>query len=164
MRQIGARQEASRLGGIGSCGRELCCATWMCDFKSVTTQAARTQQLTLNPQKLAGQCGKLKCCLNYEYPSYVDALKEFPDEDARLYTKNGEASYQKSDVFKKLMWYSYVNDESSLMAIPIDKVKQIIKMNKKGKKPGKLEDFALSKEQKSEYDSDMDMGDLDRFD
>ncbi|MCF8234530.1 MAG: hypothetical protein K9G67_06530 [Bacteroidales bacterium] len=164
MRQIGARQEASRIGGIGSCGRELCCATWMCDFKSVTTQAARTQQLTLNPQKLAGQCGKLKCCLNYEYPTYIDALKAFPDTDVRLNTKNGEAGYQKSDVFKKLMWYSYVNDESSLMAIPIDKVKQIIKMNKKGKKPEKLEDFALSKEQKSEYDNDMDMGDLDRFD
>ena len=104
MRQIGARQEASRLGGIGSCGRELCCATWMSDFKSVTTNAARVQQLSLNPQKLAGQCGKLKCCLNYEYETYVDAVKGIPNTDIRLKTKRGEAVHQKTDIFQKLLW------------------------------------------------------------
>src|SRR5664279_4753923 len=115
MRQIGARQEASRLGGIGSCGRELCCATWLNDFRSVTTHAARVQQLSLNPQKLAGQCGKLKCCLNYEYASYVDALQGFPDSSINLKTKKGDAIHQKSDIFKKAMWYAYANDQQNLM-------------------------------------------------
>jgi cell fate regulator YaaT (PSP1 superfamily) len=106
MRQIGARQEASRLGGIGSCGRELCCATWMSDFKSVTTNAARVQQLSLNPQKLAGQCGKLKCCLNYEYDTYVDAQKGFPSTEIKLRTKRGDAFHQKTDIIQGIMWYS----------------------------------------------------------
>lgn len=164
MRQIGARQEASRLGGIGSCGRELCCATWMFEFSSVSTQSARTQQLSLNPQKLAGQCGKLKCCLNYECDTYVDALKEFPDENIVLNTKKGEAVFQKSDVFKRLMWYSYRDEQSDQMAIPVDKVKKIIGMNKRKKKPEKLEDFAFSKEKKVSFENAVDTTDLKRFD
>ena len=104
MKQIGARQEAGRIGGIGPCGRELCCATWMTSFVSVSTGAARYQDISLNPQKLAGQCGKLKCCLNYEYDTYVDALKSFPDNHINLKTKKGEAFYQKIDIFKGLMW------------------------------------------------------------
>lgn len=164
MRQIGARQEASRLGGIGSCGRELCCATYIHDFQSVTTHSARTQQLSLNPQKLAGQCGKLKCCLNYEFSSYVDALKEFPDSNIVLKTKKGDASYLKSDVYKKLMWYSYNNDSSNILAIPVEKVTEIIKLNKRKKKPDKLEDFALGKEQRVDFENAVDTGNLERFD
>ncbi len=164
MRQIGARQEASRLGGIGSCGRELCCSTWICDFRSVTINTARKQQLTPNPQKLAGQCGKLKCCLNYEHDSYTDALKKFPHSEIILKTKKGDAAFQKSDVYKKLMWYSYLKDEADQMAIPIDKVKEIIEMNKNGKLPEKLEDFAFSKEQRINFENAVDTENLERFD
>ncbi|MCF8228349.1 MAG: hypothetical protein K9G58_08720 [Bacteroidales bacterium] len=165
MKQIGARQEASRIGGIGSCGRELCCATWMCDFSSVTTSTARTQQLSLNPQKLAGQCGKLKCCLNYENKIYEDALKEFPDPEVKLKTKKGNAVYQKADVFKKLLWYSYDNEKDcDIMAIPLDKVKKIISMNMRKKLPEKLEDFAATKEQKTHFENAVDTEDLKRFD
>lgn len=164
MRQIGARQEASRLGGIGSCGRELCCSTWMSDFKSVTTNSARVQQLSLNPQKLAGQCGKLKCCLNYEYETYVDALKDFPNTDLLLKTRKGEAAHQKTDIFQKLMWYSYLNDPSNLMAIPVENVKQILSENKKERLPDKLEDFAQTTEKKIEADNGIGQDDLTRFD
>jgi len=164
MRQIGARQEASRLGGIGSCGRELCCATWMSDFKSVTTNAARVQQLSLNPQKLAGQCGKLKCCLNYEYNTYVDAIKGMPGTEVRLKTKQGEAVHQKTDIFQKIMWYSYVNDPGNLMAIPVDKVMLILEENIKGILPEKLEDFTKVIEKKSEFESGAGQDDLTRFD
>lgn len=164
MKQIGARQEASRIGGIGSCGRELCCATWMGNFKSVTTSAARKQQLSLNPQKLAGQCGKLKCCLNYEFDSYADALKEFPPSDIILKTKKGDAVFQKVDIFKKLMWYSYSNEDSELMALPVMKVKEIIKMNRRNRKPEKLEDFANNREQKVSFENAVDQEDLKRFD
>ncbi len=147
MRQIGVRQESAKLGGIGSCGRELCCASWICDFKSVTTSVARVQQLSPNPQKLAGQCGKLKCCLNFEYEAYVDALKDFPDPNIPLKFKSGVAVHQKNDVFKGIMWYSYTNDRSNIMAIPTEKVKEIIALNKKGQKPEKLEDYATTMEQ-----------------
>jgi len=143
MKQIGVRQEAARVGGIGSCGRELCCSTWMTDFKSVTTQVARTQQLSLNPQKLAGQCGKLKCCLNYEQDAYVDALDDFPDSNITLKTKKGDAVYQKMDVFKGLMWYSYTNESESYLALPVSKVHFVINQNKKGKKPENLEKFII---------------------
>ena len=112
MRQIGARQESAKLGGIGSCGRELCCSTWLTDFRSVSTSAARYQQLSLNPQKLAGQCGKLKCCLNYELDSYLDALKTFPKSSTKLKTEKGRAVHIKTDVFKQEMWYGYENDIS----------------------------------------------------
>lgn len=150
MRQIGMRQEAAKLGGVGSCGRELCCSSWMADFHSVSTNIARLQQLSPNPQKLAGQCGKLKCCLNYEYEAYADALKSFPDERTVLKTQKGNAYHQKSDIFKGLMWFAYSNDRNNLMAIPIEKVKEIEASNKKGKLPEKLEDFAFLKEQKVE--------------
>ena len=146
MRQIGVRQESAKLGGLGSCGRELCCASWISNFQSVTTSVARVQQLSPNPQKLAGQCGKLKCCLNFEYEAYVDALKSFSDPNIVLKFKSGDAIHQKNDVFKGIMWYSYTSDKSNIMAIPVDKVKEIIALNKKGQKPEKLEDYAVTTE------------------
>ncbi|MCK9617372.1 MAG: hypothetical protein M0R21_06000 [Lentimicrobiaceae bacterium] len=164
MKQIGVRQEASRLGGIGSCGRELCCCTWLGSYSSVTTQAARIQQLSLNPQKLAGQCGKLKCCLNYEYETYTDALKGFPSPEVTLKTQKGDAIHQKTDIFRKLMWYSYVSDQANLLAIPIDKVREIIQNNKNGIFPEKLEDFAQTKEHKAEFDQVLTQEDINRFD
>jgi cell fate regulator YaaT (PSP1 superfamily) len=153
MRQIGMRQEAAKLGGIGSCGRELCCSSWMSGFKSVSTNSARVQQLSLNPQKLAGQCGKLKCCLNYEVDNYLDALKDFPDAKSRIKTKKGEAYHQKSDVFRKIMWYAYTDDSNNMMALTVDKVKEIINMNRKGKIPADLESYATKQEVKSNIDS-----------
>merc|ERR1712232_734211 len=107
MRQIGYRQEAQRLGGIGSCGRELCCSTWLSDFKSVSTAAARYQNLSLNPSKLSGQCGRLKCCLNYELETYMDALEDIPKINYPLKTRQGEAVLQKTDIFRKIMWFSH---------------------------------------------------------
>jgi len=164
MRQIGVRQEASRLGGIGSCGRELCCSTWLSKFQSVTTQAARVQQLALNPQKLAGQCSKLKCCLNYEYDVYVDALKEFPDNRVVLKTKKGPGLHQKTEVFKRVMWYAYDGDEMNMIALPLDQVKEIMKMNTAGKLPEKLEDFILKKDSKTDFENAADQFELNRFD
>lgn len=165
MRQIGARQEAARIGGIGSCGRELCCSTWLTNFRSVSTSTARTQQLTLNPQKLAGQCGKLKCCLNYENDIYLDALKDFPNTEILLKTKKGEAVYQKSDVFKKIMWYSYLNDQSSLMALKTDSVSRIIEENRNGIFPEQLEDYAVTREVKTDLNSvSIEEEDISRFD
>lgn len=144
MRQIGARQEASRLGGIGSCGRELCCSTWLTDFRSVSTSAARYQQLSLNPQKLAGQCGKLKCCLNYELDMYLDAIKAFPKGELKLRTEKGTANYIKTDVFKKQMWYAYDGDAGvggGLVPLHPDRVREILALNKDGKKPADLNDY-----------------------
>jgi len=164
MRQIGARQEASRLGGIGSCGRELCCATWMSDFRSVTTNAARVQQLSLNPQKLAGQCGKLKCCLNYEYDTYVDAMKGIPNTDIRLKFKQGEAVHQKTDIFQRILWYSYVSDIGTLIPVPADKAVFIIEENRKGNLPEKLEEFSVVTEKKHLFDINPVHDDLTRFD
>ncbi|HPE33574.1 MAG TPA: regulatory iron-sulfur-containing complex subunit RicT [Bacteroidales bacterium] len=165
MRQIGARQEAARLGGIGSCGRELCCATWLSSFSSVSTNKARIQQMTSNPQKLAGQCGKLKCCLNYEYDVYTDALKEFPDMNIRLHTEKGDAIHQKSDVFKRTMWYSYVNDQSNLLPLSVDTVNQIISDNKKGLIPKSLEDLAVQTDvNTNDVGSALQEEDIHRFD
>jgi cell fate regulator YaaT (PSP1 superfamily) len=164
MRQIGARQEAGRLGGIGSCGRELCCVTWLTDFRSVTTQAARTQQLSLNPQKLAGQCSKLKCCLNYEYEIYLDALKDFPNADVVLKTMRGEAIHQKTDIFKKLMWYSYVSDPGNVLAITVENVIKVIEENKQGILPDKLEEVAFITEPKAVFENTVGQDDLTRFD
>ncbi len=141
MRQIGARQEAGRLGGIGSCGRELCCSTWLTDFRSVSTSAARYQQLSINPLKLAGQCGKLKCCLNYELDSYLDALKNFPDANTKLDTKKGRSYHVKSDIFKQLMWFNYAEEPSKFICLHIDRVKEILEMNGQGQKPQDLEEF-----------------------
>lgn len=142
MRQIGMRQEASRLGGIGSCGRELCCSTWLTDFKTVSTSAARYQNLSLNTLKLAGQCGKLKCCLNYELDTYMDALKDIPDEVERLETAKGTARLQKTDIFKRLMWFSYPKEENWI-PVEIKRVKEIQKLNKEGIKPEDLRDEAV---------------------
>ena len=137
MRQIGMRQEASRLGGIGSCGRELCCSTWLTDFKTVSTSAARYQNLSLNTLKLAGQCGKLKCCLNYELDSYMDALKDIPTNIERIETHSGVAYLQKTDIFKKTMWFSYPHAESWI-PLSAQQVKEFAEMNSQGKKPQEL--------------------------
>jgi len=139
MRQIGARQEAGRIGGIGSCGRKLCCNSWLTNFKSVTTSAARIQEISLNPQKLAGQCSKLKCCINYEVDVYADAKSDFPDMSITLETLEGKAFYQKADVFKKVIWYSFESqDELNMVPLSMERAKEVIEMNKKGKKPEKL--------------------------
>ena len=142
MRQIGMRQEAGRLGGIGSCGRELCCSTWLTNFKTVSTAAARYQNLSLNTLKLAGQCGKLKCCLNYELDTYLDALKDIPDRIESLQTDVGVARHQKTDIFKKIMWFSYPNMEDWI-PLKVDRVKEIMAMNKKGLKPNNLKEEAF---------------------
>lgn len=133
MRQISLRQEAGRLGGIGVCGRELCCSTWLVDFKNVSTSAARYQNLSLNPGKLSGQCGRLKCCLNYELDTYMDAIKDIPSIDRPLQTESGPAKLQKTDIFRKLMWFSYNND-NDWHSITCERVKEIIAINEKGKK------------------------------
>ena len=164
MRQIGARQEASRLGGIGSCGRELCCATWMSQFHSVTTQTARLQQLSLNPQKLAGQCSKLKCCLNYEYEVYMDALKDFPNTEIVLKTKKGNATYQKTDIFNRLIWYSYVKEPNNQMAIPVENIFRIIEQNENDILPEKLEEFSNTTELKPDFDKGKKQDDLSYMD
>jgi len=142
MKQVGLRQEAARLGGIGSCGRELCCSTWLTDFRSVSTASARYQQLSLNPQKLAGQCGKLKCCLNYELDSYLDALKNIPKTDTWLQTKKGTAVFQKMDIFKGLLWYAYKDNPMQWVTLEADQVNKIIALNKEGEKVDSLEMFA----------------------
>ncbi|MEI7581116.1 regulatory iron-sulfur-containing complex subunit RicT [Runella sp.] len=139
MRQISLRQEAGRLGGLGACGRELCCSTWLTDFKNITTSAARYQNLSLNPTKLSGQCGRLKCCLNYELETYIDALKDIPHVDAPLQTQKGKAHLQKTDIFKKIMWFGYENDSTTWHPITLDQVNEILKMNAKGEKPVSLD-------------------------
>jgi len=160
MRQIGVRQEAARLGGLGSCGRELCCSSWLTNFQSVSTNTARTQQLSLNPQKLAGMCGKLKCCLNFEQDTYLQELKEFPAPNIHLKTKKGKGFYNKIDIFKKIVWYSYADDPSTIFALPLDKVKQIIKMNESGKYPDTLEEFASVNQKKVDEGNNYSMDEL----
>ena len=142
MRQIGARQESGKVGGIGSCGRELCCSTWLTDFKSVNTTAARYQNLSINQTKLSGQCGRLKCCLNYELDTYMDALRVFPDSADVLETVKGRATLQKRDIFKNLMWYSY-SDSNKQYPMTIVRVKEILKQNKEGIKPDELQPVEL---------------------
>ena len=166
MKQIGVRQEASRLGGIGSCGRELCCSTWLTDFRSVSTSAARYQQLSLNPQKLAGQCGKLKCCLNFELDSYVDALKDFPNTNLKLKTKKGNAFYRKMDIFRGIMWYSYQDEPLNFIELKLERVNEIIAMNKKEEKPKDLMGFVEVKTviKQPEYENVVGQDDLTRFD
>ncbi|WP_100076283.1 PSP1 domain-containing protein [Chryseobacterium camelliae] len=141
MKQIGFRQEAAKVGGIGSCGRELCCSTWLTDFRSVNTNVARYQQLSINPQKLAGQCGKLKCCLNYELDSYLDALHDFPPSSTTLETEKGRAFCIKIDVFKKKMWFAYVDSSIAWYDFDIDLVKKLISKNKRGEKALPLEEL-----------------------
>jgi hypothetical protein len=141
MRQVGARQEAGRIGGIGVCGRQLCCSSWLTNFTSVTTNAARVQEISLNPQKLAGQCGKLKCCINYEVDVYADAKKDFPDLDRVLETMEGQYFFQKADIFKKLIWYSDSPGSGlNMVSVSLERAKEIIKMNGAGQKPAKLVD------------------------
>ena len=158
MRQISLRQEAARLGGIGSCGRELCCSTWLTEFKSVNTTAARYQNLSLNPSKLSGQCGRLKCCLNYELETYMDALKDIPELEKPLSTQKGEARLQKTDIFKRIMWFGYDND-NSWISLPINRVKEIMKLNEAGTKPATLKEDALApKDEVSEaLNSDLEL-------
>jgi len=160
MRQIGMRQEASRLGGIGSCGRELCCSTWLTEFKTVSTSAARYQNLSLNTLKLAGQCGKLKCCLNYELDTYMDALKDIPNNVDRLDTVKGIAYLQKTDIFKRLMWFTYPGDDAWI-PLHIEQVKEIQAMNKEGKKPDDLKNNMAEiavKETSTKYDYENVVG------
>ena len=167
MRQIGSRQEASRLGGIGSCGRELCCSTWLTDFRSVSTSAARYQQLSLNPQKLAGQCGKLKCCLNYELDMYLESIKSFPKAETRLHTEKGSAHHIKTDVFKEQMWYVYEGDAaigSGLVALSPARVREIIKLNQEGVKPKELLEYTQEVIVKEpDYDNVVGQDSLNRF-
>jgi len=141
MKQVGARQEAARLGGVGSCGRELCCSTWLTDFRKVTTSAARYQQLSLNPLKLAGQCGKLKCCLNFELDSYLDALKPFPKQELVLKTEKGEAIFVKMDIFKNHLWYTYKDESSKWFRLDLEQVLEIIDLNKNNEKSASLEEY-----------------------
>ncbi len=166
MRQIGTRQEAGKIGGIGSCGRELCCSTWLTDFRSVNTSAARYQQLSLNPTKLAGQCGKLKCCLNYELDTYLDALKKFPDTNKNLETKSGKAYFQKMDIFKELLWYALPDAGNEWVAVKLDDVNRILEMNEKGEKPESLIDFNANKpsEESVAYENVVGQDELTRFD
>jgi len=167
MRQIGARQEAGIIGGIGSCGRELCCSSWMTDFVSVSTDTAREQQLSMNPQKLAGQCGKLKCCLNFEKETYKDAIKAFPPKRS-LETEAGTAYFMKIDVFKGLVWYSFKKyGPENVTAIPIDRVFEILEINKDGKKPETLKDIndiPVSKNISFDYGDVVGQDSLTRFD
>ena len=137
MRQISLRQEAGRIGGIGVCGRELCCSTWLTDFKAVSTTAARYQNLSLNPQKLAGQCGRLKCCLNYELDAYLDALKDIPQVQRPLQIAQGEAFLQKTDIFRKRMWFAFRGDNNWVM-LSTERVREIQDLNKKGERPDTL--------------------------
>ncbi len=167
MRQIGYRQEAQRLGGIGSCGRELCCSTWLSDFRSVSTAAARYQQLSLNPQKLAGQCGKLKCCLNYELDVYLDALKDFPSPDTKLLTEKGLAFCQKTDIFKELLWFSYKDEPANWHVLKKDQVNEILEKNKGKEKVPSLEMFAVEQHVDTEkvvFENVVGQDSLTRFD
>ncbi|WP_242092332.1 PSP1 domain-containing protein [Aestuariivivens sediminicola] len=166
MKQVGFRQEAARLGGIGSCGRELCCSTWLTDFRSVSTSAARYQQLSLNPLKLAGQCGKLKCCLNYELDTYLDALEEFPKTDIKLLTGKGTAVCQKIDIFKGFMWYAYEGEWMNWHKITAQQANEIIEINKKGKSVASLEEYVsdLMEDTKSEFENVVGQDSLTRFD
>ena len=166
MKQVGARQEAARLGGVGSCGRELCCSTWLTDFRKVTTAAARYQQLSLNPLKLAGQCGKLKCCLNFELDTYLDALKPFPKQDVVLKTEKGDAAFVKMDIFKKYLWYTYKEERTKWFRLTLDQVQEIIALNKQNKKSSSLEVYESDIEipEKVDFEDAVGQDSLTRFD
>ena len=167
MRQIGARQEAARIGGIGPCGRELCCSSWISNFVSVTTNAARYQEISLNPQKLAGQCGKLKCCLNYELDCYIDAQKNFPPTNIPIETEKGNYNYLKADIFKGLYWYVRENNQpGGMMAVSVDKVKEIQRLNKSGKKVAQLtnENAPVVDAEAHTYHDSVGQESIDRFD
>ena len=163
MRQIGARQEAGRIGGIGSCGRELCCSSYLSNFISVTTAYARCQDLSLNPQKLAGQCGKLKCCLNYELDCYVDKQKSFPPKDP-LETQEGKAWFTKMEIYKGIYWYSLDPDSQVHMtAVPVERVAEIQQMNSKGEKPAKLVEMDFDSSNPASFNDVVGNDSLSRF-
>ncbi|WP_375240208.1 stage 0 sporulation family protein [Polaribacter sp.] len=166
MKQVGARQEAARLGGVGSCGRELCCSTWLTDFRKVTTSAARYQQLSLNPLKLAGQCGKLKCCLNFELDTYLDALKAFPKQDVVLKTEKGDAVFVKMDIFKGHLWYTYKEERFKWFRLTLDQVLEIIDLNKNNEKSATLEEYESDVEipVKVDFEDAVGQDSLTRFD
>ena len=166
MKQVGLRQEAARLGGIGSCGRELCCSTWLTDFRSVSTSAARYQQLSLNPQKLAGQCGKLKCCLNYELGSYMDALNNFPKKEIKLKTEKGTAVCQKTDIFKKQLWYAYEGEWNNWFLLSVDQANEVIKINKSNKLISSLEEYTPENKTpiENKFENVVGQDSLTRFD
>jgi cell fate regulator YaaT (PSP1 superfamily) len=166
MRQIGMRLEASRLGGIGSCGRELCCSTWLTDFRSVSSGAARYQQLSLNPQKLAGQCGRLKCCLNYELEAYRAEVKKFPKPQIKLHTEKGIGVFQKMDIFKGLMWYAYKNEWMTWHKLETEAVLKIIEKNKLKESVSSLEDYVAEPTEQGApfFDSGVGADSLSRFD
>lgn len=167
MKQIGARQEAGRIGGIGPCGRELCCSGWMTNFNSVSTSAARYQDISLNPQKLAGQCAKLKCCMNYELDSYLDAIKNFPSKEIQLETIDNTYYHFKTDVFKGIMSYSTSqNFGANVVAITSRRAKEVIAMNKKGMKPDLLDDHSDDEDIPTpiDYENGVGQDSLTRFD
>ena len=166
MRHIGARQEAAKIGGIGSCGRELCCSTWMTEFPTVSTSAARYQQLAINPQKISGQCGRLKCCLNFELDGYTEALKQFPSTKIKLKTKIGSAKFVKLDVFKGVLFYLNLElPTSDLLQMKVGNVKKIIDLNEKGVMPDNFTDFIID-EQVNElnYEDVIGQESINRFD
>ncbi len=165
MKQIGVRQEAAMVGGIGSCGRELCCSTWMTEFPGVSTSSVRYQQLSINPQKISGQCGKLKCCLNFELDSYLESLSYFPKTKQILKTKKGEAKQIKIDVFKRRLQYVYKSKEPGIFEISLKQVLQIIEDNKNGKTPQSLEEFVIEKEiKKVDFKNVVGQDSINRFD
>jgi cell fate regulator YaaT (PSP1 superfamily) len=156
MRQISLRQEAGRLGGIGVCGRELCCSTWLSDFKNVATSAARYQNLSLNPSKLSGQCGRLKCCLNYELETYMEALEDIPKIEGPLLTEKGNATLQKTDIFRKIMWFGF-SEENTWYPLNVTRVNEILRMNREGRKPASLDiDVAVEKAPVQALNSDLE--------
>lgn len=165
MRQIGARQEAGRIGGIGTCGRELCCSTFVSNFVSVSTHSARVQEVALNPQKLAGQCGKLKCCLNYELAGYEDARKHFPDTGTILKTKQGDAYHLKTDVYRGIMWYGTGSGGGqALVPVPTERVLEVQAMNRKGHIPDELIEINIpDRKERLEYTNGAGQGSLTRF-
>ncbi len=162
MRQISLRHEAGRLGGIGSCGRELCCSTWLTDFKSVSTTAARYQNLSLNPSKLSGQCGRLKCCLNYELETYMEALKDIPTVSRPLQTQNGDAFLQKTDIFKKMMWFGFKGD-NNWYPVPVERVHEILELNAKGVAVDSLTVVVEEEPKQNEFVAQVE-GNLERLD
>jgi len=167
MKQIGARQEAGRIGGIGPCGRQLCCASWMSSFNSVSTSAARYQDISLNPQKLAGQCGKLKCCMNFELDAYKEASKNFPSKEIRLETLDSTYYHFKTDVFKGQISYSTSpNFGANIVTISVKRAKEIIALNKKGGKPDKIGEIEINKPEKVvvDYENVVGQDSLTRFD
>lgn len=154
MRQIGARQEAGKVGGIGSCGRELCCSTWLTDFKSVNTAAARYQNLSINQTKLSGQCGRLKCCLNYELDTYLDALQHFPDNCDVLQVAKGNAFLVKKDIFKNLMWYT-LPDSNKQYPLSLERVRKIKSLNQQGIRPEELEPVEVTSSKPREVEPEV---------